>query len=122
MGFEDQHSGLPGCWFQARRGRQSLAGFPICGVVVEVSSVSFLTWILDRSSMSVKIILVRSSIFCYSVLTMKKKNAAAVLLGRLGGLKGGKARAKALSPERRKEIAKKAIETRWTKAREEAKA
>ena len=36
-------------------------------------------------------------------------------LGRLGGLKGGPARAKALSPKRRKEIARKAVETRWQK-------
>jgi len=43
------------------------------------------------------------------------KNPNAVALGRLGGLKGGKARAEALTPERRKEIAKKAIETRWKK-------
>lgn len=41
------------------------------------------------------------------------KNPAAVLLGRLGGLKGGKARAKSLSAEQRKEIAKKAAEARW---------
>jgi hypothetical protein len=41
------------------------------------------------------------------------KNPAAVLLGRLGGLKGGKARAINLSAERRKEIAKKAAQTRW---------
>lgn len=33
--------------------------------------------------------------------------------GRLGGLKGGKARADSLSPERRSEIAKKAAKTRW---------
>jgi len=43
----------------------------------------------------------------------REKNPAAVALGRLGGLKGGKARAKKLSPERRKEIAKKAAESRW---------
>lgn len=36
-------------------------------------------------------------------------------MGRRGGLKGGKARAKALSPERRKEIAKKAAQKRWGK-------
>ena len=36
-------------------------------------------------------------------------------LGRLGGLKGGKARASALSPEKRKEIAKKAAAKRWGK-------
>ncbi len=34
-------------------------------------------------------------------------------LGRLGGLKGGRARAEKLTPERRVEIAKKATETRW---------
>ena len=36
-------------------------------------------------------------------------------LGRLGGLKGGAARAAALSPERRKEIAKAAAAKRWAK-------
>ena len=40
---------------------------------------------------------------------------AAAILGRKGGLKGGPARAKKLSPERRKEIAKKAVEARWKK-------
>jgi hypothetical protein len=44
------------------------------------------------------------------------KNPAAVTLGRLGGLKGGKARAEALTPEKRKAIAKKAAETRWHQA------
>jgi hypothetical protein len=43
------------------------------------------------------------------------KNPAAVLLGRLGGLKGGKARAASLSAEQRKDIAKKAAQTRWAK-------
>jgi hypothetical protein len=41
------------------------------------------------------------------------KNPAAVELGRLGGLKGGKARADKLSPEKRTEIAKKAAAGRW---------
>ncbi len=41
------------------------------------------------------------------------KNPAAVELGRLGGAKGGKARAAKLSPKRRSEIAKKAAEARW---------
>ena len=45
----------------------------------------------------------------------KEKNPAAVALGRLGGLKGGKARAESLTEERRKEIAKKAAEKRWSK-------
>lgn len=43
------------------------------------------------------------------------KNPAAVALGRLGGLKGGKARADKLSPEKRSEIAKKAALARWGK-------
>ena len=41
--------------------------------------------------------------------------AAAVLLGRRGGLKGGAARASNLSPERRKEIAQSAANARWKK-------
>jgi len=44
-----------------------------------------------------------------------KKNPAAVALGRLGGLKGGKARAAKLSAKKRKEIAKKAAKARWEK-------
>lgn len=43
------------------------------------------------------------------------KNPAAVALGRLGGLKGGKARAEKLSSARRVEIAKKAAQARWGK-------
>lgn len=43
------------------------------------------------------------------------RNPAAVALGRLGGLKGGKARAEKLSPKRRKEIAQKAANKRWNR-------
>jgi len=46
-----------------------------------------------------------------------EKNPAAVALGRLGGLKGGKARAKKLSKKRLSEIAKKAAITRWGSSR-----
>jgi hypothetical protein len=42
-----------------------------------------------------------------------EKNPAAVALGRLGGQKGGKARAEKLSPAKRKAIAKKAARARW---------
>jgi hypothetical protein len=45
----------------------------------------------------------------------KPKNPAAVSLGRLGGRKGGKARAEALSPEQRSEIARKAAQARYAK-------
>ncbi len=41
------------------------------------------------------------------------RDAAAVALGRLGGLKGGKARAEILSPEERSRIAAKAARVRW---------
>lgn len=51
-------------------------------------------------------------------LDEEAKSAAAALLGRLGGRKGGVARAKKLSPERRSEIARLAAEARWKKARE----
>jgi len=51
-----------------------------------------------------------------STPTARPKNPAAVALGKLGGKKGGVARAKNLSPEKRKEIAKQAARARWTKS------
>lgn len=47
--------------------------------------------------------------------TRTVKNPAAVTLGRLGGLKGGKVRAERLTSARRVEIAKKAALARWGK-------
>jgi hypothetical protein len=41
------------------------------------------------------------------------KDPQAVERGRLGGLAGGEARAKKLTPKRRKQIAKKAAKSRW---------
>ena len=61
---------------------------------------------MDINQMAAKI--VRES-------TAEVKNPAAVMLGRLGGIKGGKARAESLSPKRRKEIARKAALKRWKK-------
>lgn len=46
-----------------------------------------------------------------------KKNPHAQALGRLGGLKGGKARAARLSAEQRTQSARKAAEARWRKSR-----
>jgi hypothetical protein len=46
-----------------------------------------------------------------------KKNPAAVTPGKLGGMKGGRARAAKLSPEKRKEIAQPAAQARWGKSR-----
>ena len=45
------------------------------------------------------------------------RNPHAVALGRLGGMKGGKARAEKLTPEQRREIARRAARARW-RARE----
>ena len=42
-----------------------------------------------------------------------QKNQAAVELGRLGGMKGGRARADKLTAEQRSDIAKKAAKARW---------
>ena len=47
------------------------------------------------------------------------ESRAAALLGRKGGIRGGKARAESLSPRRRKQIAKKAAQARWAKKRSE---
>jgi hypothetical protein len=43
----------------------------------------------------------------------RKKNPAAVALGKLGASKGGKARAAKLSAKRRAEIARRAAQKRW---------
>ncbi len=51
--------------------------------------------------------------------TPSNKNPHAVALGRLGGLKGGKARAQKLSVKQRKEISQKAAKARWSKLKKE---
>jgi hypothetical protein len=42
-----------------------------------------------------------------------RKNQAAVALGRLGGEKGGRARAESMTPEERSESARRAAQARW---------
>ncbi len=49
----------------------------------------------------------------FEEIEKKVNRSAAILLGSQGGLKGGPARAKKLSPERRSEIARKAARKRW---------
>lgn len=49
------------------------------------------------------------------------KNPAAVALGKLGGSKGGKARAASLTPAQRREIARRAARVRWGKESTEKK-
>ena len=48
--------------------------------------------------------------------TILPRNPHAAALGRLGGLKGGRARAAVLSPQKRREIARHAARERWRKA------
>jgi len=48
-------------------------------------------------------------------IAKKAKNPAAVSLGRLGGLRGGNARAAKLTPEQRRKIASDAARARWSK-------
>jgi hypothetical protein len=50
---------------------------------------------------------------------LREKNPAAVALGRLGGLKGGKVRAERLSSKKRKAIAQKAAKARWASREKE---
>lgn len=53
---------------------------------------------------------------CFVMAKKKKaKNPNAVALGRLGGLKGGKARIAQLTAEERRELARKAVQARWAK-------
>ena len=48
-----------------------------------------------------------------------RKNPAAVALGKLGGKKGGPARAKALTAKRRRQIAMRAARARWDRKRKD---
>jgi hypothetical protein len=49
------------------------------------------------------------------------KNPAAVALGRLGGRKGGRARAAKLTAEQRSAIARKAAKSRWKASKKRVK-
>ena len=55
---------------------------------------------------------------CYDIGMAHEKNPAAVALGRLGGLKGGKKRMEQLSKEERRELGRKAAEARWQRYKE----
>ena len=70
-----------------------------------------------RSSNDVNLIAARVVEISTGQPVQKEKNPAAVALGRLGGLKGGHARAGNLSEETRREIAQRAAKQRWAKAK-----
>jgi hypothetical protein len=71
---------------------------------------------LKRSSTDINLIAARIvEISTGEPIRPQEKNAAAQSLGRLGGLKGGNARAAKLSAEQRREIAQRAAKHRWAK-------
>jgi hypothetical protein len=73
-----------------------------------------------NTTLNGKIGLQRAAEKCQSTgMAATKKNPAAVALGRLGGLKGGKATAAKLTPEERRASARKAVLVRWAKGRKE---
>jgi hypothetical protein len=69
------------------------------------------------AQVQVKKIIVAFSLAVKYYSSMKKKNPAAVALGRLGGLRGGNARAAKLTAEQRSDIARKAVIARWERGR-----
>ena len=69
----------------------------------------------DTNSRAVHIAMMATGEIPKEEPTKDEVKSAAAALGRLGGLKGGTARAKLLTPERRAEIAKKAATKRWAK-------
>jgi len=69
-----------------------------------------------RSSTDINLIAVRVvEISTGEAPKPREKNAAAVALGRLGGLKGGRARAEKTTAEERSAIAQRAAKQRWAK-------
>ena len=58
-------------------------------------------------------LLVGQAVTYHRGVTKKRKNPAAVALGRKGGKKGGKARAAKMTPEERSESVRKAVHERW---------
>ncbi|OHB59298.1 MAG: hypothetical protein A2167_05715 [Planctomycetes bacterium RBG_13_46_10] len=70
---------------------------------------------MDLNKLAAEIVNQATSETLHETTFDNSKNPAAVALGRLGGLKGGKARAEKLTDKQRREIAKKAAEARWKK-------
>jgi hypothetical protein len=69
----------------------------------------------DPASAAVVTIQIALGEIAESIEPTREKDQAAVSLGKRGGLKGGAARAAALSPERRREIAREAAARRWAR-------
>ncbi len=67
----------------------------------------------DRNQIAARVVAASTGQAPPKVIRKKRKNPAAVALGKLGGSKGGKIRAQRLSAERREEIARLAAVKRW---------
>jgi hypothetical protein len=72
---------------------------------------------LDGNQLAHRIARIASGEPVPDLLRPRRKNPAAVALGRRGGLKGGKARAAALTAAQRSAIGKKGAAARWNKAK-----
>ncbi len=68
---------------------------------------------MDMNELAKSIVASAVAVESHDKAVEKNKNPAAVILGRLGGLKGGKARAAKLTKTQRSEIARKAARKRW---------
>jgi hypothetical protein len=75
----------------------------------------------ERSCIVKSFLYFSNALSCSAVMAKKTKNPHAVALGRLGGLKGGKARISKLTPKERTELARKAVQARWAKRKETGK-
>lgn len=71
----------------------------------------------DLNELASKIVALATGQVSEPTVEYARKNQHAVALGRMGGLVGGKARAKKLSKKERIRIAKKAAKARWKKTR-----
>lgn len=72
---------------------------------------------LDTNQLAHRIVAIATGEPVPNLLRPRRKNPAAVSLGRRGGLKGGKARAAKLSPAERSAIGKLGAAARWKKAK-----
>lgn len=100
-----------------KHGAEAVVGqFEIQSVSSRRSIQSGQEWVMSKRSRTDPILLAKK-VFDHIEAQDRPKNPAAVAMGKLGGPKGGPARAKALSPERRKEIAQKAAMARWKKGK-----
>ena len=96
--------------------KPSLCIYGRCGADTRLPQVS-LSLVTDVHFKLLLVVRIRLRYYLY----MTEKNKAAQELGRLGGLKGGKERARRMTPKERSESARKAAKARWAKKRQQEK-